>query len=240
MNILRLTPTITSSVLATQLLEENLHLKLDFDEKLFPLLLKRIDENSENGISTKSISLGTAITLYLLALKSRPANIAEVGTFIGCSALSMAFGTIKSSKSKKDFRIRTCDVNETVDNPLLGLDDYYINQCTVIRGTSTTMFKEIASMGESLDMLFIDGRLIKGDFMYLGKILTRNSLIVLDDCEGTEKGIYNLGLFTNNKIYDTHIYIPPFAKDKFKIWGYSCRSTAGILLPKSFVMYANQ
>ena len=54
------------------------------------------------------------------------------------------------------------------------------------------MFEFLASKQAKLDMLHLDGRLIKEDIKLLSQLLKADTLIALDDCEGDEKGHMNL------------------------------------------------
>ena len=54
------------------------------------------------------------------------------------------------------------------------------------------MFEFLASKGAKLDMLHLDGRLMKEDLSLLAKLLKPDTLIALDPSEGDEKGHMNL------------------------------------------------
>ena len=69
------------------------------------------------------------------------------------------------------------------------------------------MFEFLVSKGALLDMLHLDGRLMKDDFPLLGKLLKPDTLIALDDCEGDEKGHMNLDLLRRAGLINKHAFV---------------------------------
>ena len=53
------------------------------------------------------------------------------------------------------------------------------------------MFKDIAERGAKVDLIYLDGRLSQQDVDPLNKIIHDKTVFVLDDFEGTEKGVAN-------------------------------------------------
>jgi hypothetical protein len=90
--VLRLNASTLSAALGRQLLLEAARLKLVFEDQLKPLVGERLLDQSLQRLGSGSISLGSALSLFLAAQKCSPQLIAEVGTYIGNSAAAMALG----------------------------------------------------------------------------------------------------------------------------------------------------
>ncbi len=235
--MLRLNSYNASKALGEQMLTEMFHLKSDFDLTLLPVLKARLEDRSIQRDESGSISLGSAITLFLLAAKVAPQSIAEIGTYIGCSTAALAFG---ASKSQQSVRITTCDTHPCIEAPLAGLGLEGGASCEVVSGRSTTMFERLSARGEKIDLLHIDGRLQREDSQYLAQAIENKAIIALDDCEGDEKGHANLSLLRNAGMLKEYFFIQPFAPELFGLWHYSARSLTGILLPISHIFLARQ
>ena len=102
------------------------------------------------------------------------------------------------------------------------------------------MFEFLASKGVKLDMLHLDGRLMKDDLKLLSRLLKADTLIALDDCEGDEKGHINLDLLRRAGLINNHAYVEPFSRELFRCWGFETRSVTGFLLPQSSISFTRQ
>jgi hypothetical protein len=53
------------------------------------------------------------------------------------------------------------------------------------------MFEDLAKQGEKIDLVYLDGRLSEKDIPHLMSVIHNKTVFVLDDFEGTEKGVAN-------------------------------------------------
>lgn len=183
---------------------------------------------------TGSISLATSVVLSLLTNYFRPNIIAEVGTFIGRSTYSIALG--HSLCGLKAPQIHTCDYSNDV---LVGFDPILSDVIQYPKKSSTDMFMAITEKKLSPEIYVIDGRLQQDDIPLLVKLRAENAVIILDDFEGTEKGVSNaftlLNFFKNNFL----LAYPP-SDDFLRTYGLSDTSTTAVLLPLSKISFVNQ
>jgi hypothetical protein len=137
---------------------------------------------SQAEYNTGSIGFDDAVELYKIIKFLKPKHIAEVGTFIGVSTLVMDLAV------ETDDNIYTCDVsnNITIKDPL---EIPYINYYP--KTVSCDMFKDMAEKGVKVDVVYLDGRLTDRDFEPLGKIVHTDTVFIMDDFEGVEKGVVN-------------------------------------------------
>jgi hypothetical protein len=130
--------------------------------------------------NTGSLPVDDAFELYKVVKFFTPKHIAEVGTFIGVSTMVMDLAV------ETDDNIYTCDISNDIkgfsDNPYIV---YYP------KTASHDMFKDIAERGAKIDLVYLDGRLGQDDIEPLNKIIHDKTIFVLDDFEGTEKGVAN-------------------------------------------------
>jgi hypothetical protein len=181
--------------------------------------------------------LGSALTLFLAAHKRSPRLIAEVGTYIGNSAASMALGAGLSGQA---VQLITCDLHPCTQTPLDGLSLPQGSGAHVVQGSSTQMFQALAAKQAKLDMLHLDGRLMPEDLKLLAQLLKDDTLIALDDCEGDEKGHMNLDLLRRAGLLKQHVYVEPFPQELFRAWNLETRSVTGLLLPIKLISFTRQ
>ncbi len=110
----------------------------------------------------------------------------------------------------------------------------------VVQGSSTQMFEFLASKAARLDMLHLDGRLMKDDIKLLAQLSKVGTLIALDDCEGDEKGHMNLDILRRAGLIQKHVFVEPFPSNLFRAWQLETRSTTGFLLPVKLITYSRQ
>lgn len=134
---------------------------------------------SEAEYNTGSLPYDDAVELYKIVKFFQPKIIAEVGTFIGVSTVTM----YESCKGEVD--IYTCDFSNDIK---LGMP---FNVFQYPKKASHEMFADIGEKGVKVDLVYLDGRLSQQDFEPLGKIVTEKTVFVLDDFEGIEKGVTN-------------------------------------------------
>lgn len=235
--MLRLNPSTLSAAFGQQLLEGATHIKPKFESELLPLISSRLLDLSLQRANSGSIGIGSALSLVLATQKRAPKLIAEVGTYIGNSAAAMGFGTALSGQA---VQLITCDMNPCTQEPFAGLQLPAGSKAQVVQGSSTQMFEFLVSKGVQLDMLHLDGRLMKNDLPLLGKLLNQDTLIALDDCEGDEKGHMNLDLLRRTGLINKHAFVEPFPRELFRLWGLETRSFTGFLLPLASISFSRQ
>ena len=235
--MLRLNPSTLSLAFGQQLLDGAAHLKPTFETTLLPLISKRLLDPTLQRSNSGSIGLGSALSLFLASQKRAPKLIAEVGTYIGNSSAAMGFGAALSGQA---VQLITCDMNPCAQQPFAGLQLAEGSKAQVVQGSSTQMFEFLVSKGAKLDMLHLDGRLMKDDLPLLGKLLKPDTLIALDDCEGDEKGHMNLDLLRRAGLLTRHTFVEPFPRELFRRWGLETRSVTGFLLPQASIGFTRQ
>jgi hypothetical protein len=132
------------------------------------------ERRSRASFNTGSINEVSSVILRLLSIKFRPETIFEVGTFIGTSTHSFI--------TKKIF---TCDR----DNDCVNSNDViYTNPWK----SSTEMLGSLRDNGTKADLMYFDGRLQMADIPLILQTSKRNTIYVLDDYIGSEKGVKNV------------------------------------------------
>lgn len=101
------------------------------------------------------------------------------------------------------------------------------------------MFNTIIAQGISPDVYLLDERIQQDDVGLLVRLHAENAVIILDDFEGTEKGVSNaftlLNVFQNNFL----LAYPP-SNGLLKSYGFSDPSTTAVLIPLSKIIFVNQ
>ena len=235
--MLRLNPSTLSQAFGQQLLDTGAHLKPVFEQTLLPVISARLLDPSLQRSNSGSIGLGSALSLFLASHRRAPKLIAEVGTYIGNSAAAMGCG---AGLAQETLQLITCDMHPCTQQPFAGLNLPEGSKAQVVQGSSTEMFEFLASKGAKLDMLHLDGRLMKDDLKLLSQVLKPDTLIALDDCEGDEKGHMNLDLLRRAGLIQNHAYVEPFPRDLFRRWDLETRSVTGFLLPQSSISFTRQ
>ena len=128
--------------------------------------------------NTGSLPYDDAIELYKVVKFFQPNTIAEVGTFIGVSTLTMNLAL------ERLVDIYTCDASNAIDLDIPNIFQYR-------KMVSPDMFKDMANKEVKVDLIYLDGRLGQDDIEPLNKIIHERTVFVLDDFEGTEKGVAN-------------------------------------------------
>lgn len=199
-------------------------------EALFQRLNRLDDLRATADYNTGSISPVAAWSLYSLVRHFKPKRIIEVGTFIGKSTISMAAAL---DDQKTPGRIFTCDASNSITLPWDG--ETSIEQFP--NTLSGDMFKEIDA---PCDMVFLDGRLKKADLELLEPLVTEETLFVLDDFEGMEKGVINLTQLVGVEKLKKHFLLYPPSTQWLAQRGYTSHSVTAVLLPISSFVFAKQ
>lgn len=182
--------------------------------------------------NTGSVSLSTSICLALISSYFQPSIIAEVGTFIGRSTYSLALGGKLGGDNLKC--IHSCDASNDISlnlSPLAPLVQYP-------KQTSNQMHTKLLLDKVIPELYFVDGRLTKDDAIMMEKMNASNSIIVLDDFEGTEKGVTNAFLLTES--FKNFVVAYPPQPQLLQKLGLFDRSLLSILVPISRLSFVNQ
>jgi predicted O-methyltransferase YrrM len=202
--------------------------------ELFQKSLALEDLRGQAAYNTGSIGTGEIWTLFATSLFFKPKFVAEVGTFIGKSTFSIACA-MDITFTEEGGEIYTCDFSNKID--------LQFGTRTKVRQfkmqSSTDMFSEIANEKRRCDLLTLDGRLQPSDFKLLSSILHAESIILLDDFEGTEKGVVN-AIQLMNSLQSTHFLVYPPSHELMHLHGLSGGCSVGMIIPRSLVEHTNQ
>jgi predicted O-methyltransferase YrrM len=133
---------------------------------------------SEADYNTGSVPYDDAVELYKLVKFFQPKVIAEVGTFIGISTVTMNLAM------NRLVDIYTCDHSNNINLDIPNIFQYP-------KQSSTEMFKDLAEKKVGVDLMYLDGRLQREDLELFHKIVHDQTIFVFDDFEGLEKGVVN-------------------------------------------------
>lgn len=183
--------------------------------------------------NTGSISAAACWALMAVAHYVKPKTVIEVGTFIGKSTLSLLRGMEFAGVSAP--KIYTCDSSNAIELPF-GRSGEVVQ---FPRASSTDMFQKLNAAGVVCDLLALDGRLQPGDFELLGSLLHQNSIILLDDFEGVEKGVVN-GSSLMQSLQKTHNLIYPPSQEMLHRLGFFDECTSALIVPRTLFQLSNQ
>jgi len=148
-------------------------------EKIESILYNQNRMRVEANYNTGSLSYSDALDLYTIITYFKPRVVAEVGTFIGVSTCVIRAAATKAS-------IHTCDFSNNIQ---VSPNDTGIIQYPLT--PSSVMFEKMRLKGITPDLVYLDGRLTKDDLREVGTEKYSDTVFVLDDFEGTEKGVAN-------------------------------------------------
>lgn len=183
--------------------------------------------------NTGSITISTSVTLALLTSYFQPRSVAEVGTFIGRSTFSLALGAQLSGKPLES--LHSCDLSNDIELDLQDLT-------TVVqypRQGSNQMFSKLVDANIIPDLYFVDGRLASDDVALMAALGAEKAIILLDDFEGTEKGVANAHLLLES-YKDNYLLAYPPHLSFLKIYGLLERTSVAALVPKNRIAFVNQ
>jgi len=193
------------------------------------ILRGKADYNT-GSISNSSMWCIASVTRYF-----EPKVVAEVGTFIGKSTNAMAWA-MHDYGGKFIF---TCDHSNDIELPKFeASSNCFIRQFP--KTTSTNMFNYLVNTNTKADMILLDGRLTSDDIEVLPYVVHDDTVIVLDDFEGTEKGVVNaLNVMTQLKPV-THKLIYSPEPDLLAKHGLDDRCSIGLIIPNKLIGWTNQ
>ena len=88
-------------------------------------------------------------------------------------------------------------------------------------------------------MILLDGRLQAEDFKLLPAILHPETVVLLDNFEGTEKGVIN-AMHLMNSLQTTHYLAYPPSREIMHNHGLTDGCTIGMIIPRRLVEHTNQ
>lgn len=169
------------SYLIWQVIDERVgHINVNFPKIIEDHHAKRDQADIETG----SICLEDAVDLYKIVKCFKPKVIAEVGTYVGTSTMTMLVAVPESN-------VYTCDCSNSIDLGNEQIHQYH-------KKHSYEMFADMAEKGLKADLIYLDGRLSNQDVDPLLKIIHDKTIFVMDDFEGVEKGVTNSMMLESN------------------------------------------
>lgn len=184
--------------------------------------------------NTGSISLAASVSLALLSNYFRPKLIAEVGTFIGRSTYSLALGPSLSGQDAPV--IHSCDFSNDI---CINFDTILERVAQYPKQSSTEMFRALLDKKLFPDVFLLDGRVQEADIPLLVNLRAENAVFILDDFEGTEKGVANAFALTNAFKNKFMLAYPP-SNSFLRAYGLTDASTTAVLVPFTRIKFVNQ
>jgi predicted O-methyltransferase YrrM len=177
---------------------------------------------------TGSISRASCELIWLLARYFEPKHIAEVGTFIGRSTLALQRGAKETLQS-----LATCDFTydmwQAPDAEAKAKIRYFG------KTPSQRMFQQLISEGQKIDLFLIDGRIGNDDIDLISQLKTNSSVFIVDDFEGTEKGVVN-AVVLRERFKDLFLIAPEFDFRE----GWNDSHCLAVLVPTSIIRLTRQ
>lgn len=137
-----------------------------------------------------TIDKQTALELIAISKFFSPKRVCEIGTYIGRSAFCIATGAKNNL-----IELHTCDYSFDLFKITDELLKYNRDLSKIIyygKTSSTEMFRQLqVNKNAKIDLFFLDGRISHEDNDLIDQIKNQNSVFILDDYEGTEKGVHN-------------------------------------------------
>jgi len=177
--------------------------------------------------ATGSMSFTAIKSLWLLGKYFSPRTVIEIGTYIGRSTAALYLGSIDSIKN-----FYTCDASFdhwSADHLTSSGDIEYFGKTS-----STEMLVDLSRRGVAPDIIFIDGRLQPEDISLIQRMRKENTVFILDDFEGLEKGVAN-GLALRNVFKELLVLVPPGEWE-----GFSKSHNLAIMLPPNLLAVTHQ
>jgi hypothetical protein len=202
-------------------------------DELFSKSITLEELRAQADYDTGSISTGAIWTLFSACTFLKPKMIAEVGTFIGKSTFAMACAL--DLVPRHEGNIWTCDFSNSVN-----LDFATQTQVRQFKKRSSTdMFKTMVSENIACDFLVLDGRLQDQDYALLPAIWHSETVILLDDFEGIEKGVAN-GSQLMKFLHNSHHLLYPPSHELLRRHGLNEACSIGMIIPRNLVIFTNQ
>lgn len=233
MNKFPLSTQLLSRAVLARMIDIHGHLLPSVVPQLTATFLELETRRVRMNYNTGSISLSAGVFLFMTANTFKPKIIVEVGTFIGKSTTALALGA--GWNDSEDRTIYTVDK----DNPCLlpeTIGNVRIQPHP--RQTSTDMFRALLQAGVKADFLILDGRLQPADLPLMRGITTPETIILLDDYEGIEKGVANLQML--GPLIPNHLTLPPEQDSRLLNFGIVDYHRTAMLMPSNSLIITRQ
>ncbi|MCD6059708.1 MAG: hypothetical protein K0S16_19 [Moraxellaceae bacterium] len=183
--------------------------------------------------NTGSIALSAGVFLFMAANIFKPRVIVELGTFLGKSTLSLAQGADWGESAER--HLYTVDK----DNPCFlpeKIGNVHIHPHP--GKTSTERFSALVEAGIKADLISLDGRLMPEDLALVRELMHSETVILLDDFEGVEKGVANLQALT--QLIGSYLFLPPVVEPRLAHFGVIDVHSTALLMPFSLLAITRQ
>ena len=236
MQTIKINPSDLSVIFWNKVLD-NAFLKQKTIQKDFFQKIDRLDKlRKDSDYNTGSISSSSSWLLFSMVLFFKPQIIMEVGSFIGKSTISMAL-TADLNIDQNKCEIYCCDSSNKIIFP-----DISTTTIKQFHKTSSTEMLKSFSSETKFDIIHLDGRLQKEDFVLLSKNITEKTIFILDDFEGIVKGVINYLNLVNNSLISrkTHLLINTINNEIAGRYGLLEKSTTAVVIPTNYINFTNQ
>jgi hypothetical protein len=148
--------------------------------------------------------------------------------------MAMAIG---ARTNLSEVNIHTCDFSNAIEIPAIP----GVNLTQYKKTSSTEMFGRYALMQREPGLIHLDGRISKADIDILGRINLNNTVILLDDFEGIEKGVVN-ALMLNTLLARSHVLIYPKEVGDVQVGAhrFAERSVLACMCPRAHFQFTAQ
>lgn len=179
--------------------------------------------------NTGSVSQASMLLYAAVAAMTSPRDILEVGTFIGKSTMAMAIG---AREKHRLVNVYTCDYSNDITLPALE----GVNLIQYKLQTSTKMLTDYLKLSAAPGLVHLDGRVTREDVDLLSRLHLANTTFLLDDFEGTEKGVLN-AMLLQSLVGKTHALIYPIEDRTVRIGSQLVRgrSSLACIYPRSLI-----
>jgi len=191
-------------------------------------LLQQDNLRPKADYNTGSINFNGAWSLYSIVSYFLPKNVAEIGTFIGKSTISMALALDNASRPGK---IQTCDISN-------GFDLNWEGETDIVQNFKTSSTDMLLKIDTPQDLLFVDGRLSNEDISILQTPNYSSCVFVFDDTEGVEKGFVNQ-FHLSQKLTERFFIYPP-SSEVLKQQNLYGNCNVSLSIPMSILKFVRQ
>jgi len=227
MKNIKLSLRIISKIFWEIILTEDQFVNSEEKRELFDNLISLENLRGEADYNTGSISISQAYLLYLFLKYFKPIKVIEIGTFIGRSTISMA-NAIETYSDKGE--IYTCDFSNDIKLPWKG-------KCKIKQFPKTKSSEMLNNLKGEYDLVFIDGRVSDEELSTFESLINQNTIIILDDFEGIEKGVVNLAKLRQINKLNQHLLINTISEDLLKQYNLHNHSRMGALIPMTLFQF---
>lgn len=236
MNTINVNPSDLSNIFWKKILDNSFLKSRSIQTDFFKKIDSLEDLRNQSSYNTGSISSTTAWQLFSIVLFFKPKIILEIGSFIGKSTFSMALSA-DYYLSDGGCQIYCCDYSNEIHFP--NLTKTKITQFH--KTSSTEMLRQLQAL-DMIDFIHLDGRLENEDCNLLKQKINGDTIFMLDDFEGNEKGVVNLFTLLNHQVINrnTHCVIYPIDYEISQKYNLLERSSSAFILPIKLLKITNQ